>query len=590
MAGIQVPKVERFQPQPMDSVVDTRVNLPDVNKGANLQMQAVSNIAEDQINYFQKQEKAAVDTASKAAANKYNIYLNAELNNAKIQQGDPTHTYGQFTEKMNSKYEEILNENPNLSESAKASVKAALADVYTNYSMKSNTAYSGQYYDYDKQVTEDAVKMTAQDFMTASSYIDPKDEKSFQAVDALIGRIGNLYKSHGEKFGAVTRDENGNQVATNGINLQIAKATSDGLISAINNLNNGNGGTPRPDLAEALYSKYYKYIDTSKQDDISKRIQDKKTTIEIYDAANKTTNMSPDAIEGYLNKRFKDDPEAKAKAYEAVSTRSRQQEQLRNRSSDKSFKAASSIVFERQNNPYTAFNSAWEMEQDPKIAPFLDNLTAKQRKDLVNMVVQPKESNPETRIKFYEALQNDELKNMSPDKFFQSISGLNKSERAKATKIYEKFTSPQTPAEEARGMRSMMSDLKRNLDLSGYIKVDKFGKIPSEDHRHKLSEAYNELADVMDKLPATMSYTDRIKEVKKFTAEKTKAQIFKQDSGGFFGLSAPKSGDATLGNVQTKSAGKASRASAIRMYLQENETDKTPTTKELDEFIKRKGL
>ena len=594
MAGIQIPRVERFQQQDTTPASPKlNIDAPNLGKGGSQQLEAVGNIVQDQADYFAKQEKAAIDTASKAAANEYNIYLNAELNKAKLQQGDPTQTYAQFNENMNLKFDEILNKNPNLSEAGRSAVKSHLADVFTNYSMKANTAYSGQYYDYDKQVTDDAVKLTSQDFMTAASYIDPKDEKSFQGIDALITRIGNLYKTHGEKFGAVTRDENGNQVATDGINLQIGKATSEGLISAINNLNNSN--PPRPDLAEALYSKYYKYIDIHKQDDVTKRINDKKEKIDIFNAVDKTTTMSPDQIDSFLNKTFKDNPEAKSQAYEAINSRSRQRQQLRDRSADQNFKIVSNIVYEKMNHPYKAYKSVWEMENDPDIAPYYDNLTAKQKSYLKNMIEKPKDSNREVLLKFYDALINDELKGMSPDKFFQLTSGLNKRDAAIAEAQYRKYNSPQTTEQGSRMMRSAMTDLKNELSKTtvGYITVDKFGKVPNEEDRTKLTNAYQALLVESEKWPANMSESEKNKKVQEFVADRVKSEVFKpKDSGGLSSWFKPSG--ATLGNVQTIADRKKSKVSYIKMYLDEKKKSgikdpPSPTPKELDDYIKSKG-
>jgi len=594
MAGIQIPRIERFQQQDTTPASPKlNVDAPNLGKGGSQQLEAVGNIVQDQADYFAKQEKAAIDTASKAAANEYNIYLNAELNKAKLQQGDPTQTYAQFNENMNLKFDEILNKNPNLSEAGRSAVKSHLADVFTNYSMKANTAYSGQYYDYDKQVTDDAVKLTSQDFMTAASYIDPKDEKSFQGVDALISRIGNLYKTHGEKFGAVTRDENGNQVATDGINLQIGKATSEGLISAINNLNNSN--PPRPDLAEALYAKYYKYIDIHKQDDVTKRINDKKEKVEVFSAVDKTVNMSPDQIDSFLNKTFKDNPEAKSQAYEAINSRSRQRQQLRDRSADQNFKIVSNIVYEKMNHPYKAYKSVWEMENDPDIAPYYDNLTAKQKSYLKNMIEKPKDSNREVLLKFYDALINDELKGMSPDKFFQLTSGLNKRDAAIAEAQYRKYNSPQTTEQGSRMMRSAMTDLKNELSKTtvGYITVDKFGKVPNEEDRTKLTNAYQDLLVESEKWPANMSESEKNKKVQEFVADRVKSEVFKpKDSGGLGSWFKPSG--ATLGNVQTIADQKKSKVSYIKMYLDEKKKSgikdpPSPTPKELDDYIKSKG-
>lgn len=581
MAGIQVPKINRFEPQGPAPAGQNTVNIPDATSATGIQSKALTDVAAQQLKYFQAQEDAVIDTASKAAANEYNIYLNSELNKAKVQQGDPTHAYSQFNENLNLKYEEILNKNPNMTARGKQAIINQLSDVATSYKMKSNTAYSGQYYEYDRRVTDDAVKITSQDLMTASSYIDPKDESSFKSIDSIIGRIGNLYKTHGEKFGAVTRDENGNQVATNTINLEIAKATSDGLVSAINNLNASN----RPDLAEALHAKYYNYIDAAKQDNVTKAIGDKKRTQEAFQAVAETSRMTSGQIENYLNKKFADDPETKAKAYEAIDSQSRHKQNLQNRSEEQNFKAASQTVFNRMNST-NKFNAVIDMENDPMIAPLLPNMTVKQKTALINMVIQPKESNKDTLIKFYETFQNGDLKGMEPDKFFASISGLNKTDATRARKLYEKFNSPQTTAEERSMMTNMGTQLTKQLQAVGYIKsID--GKYNNKDKK-KITDANNELVDQMDKF-SNLPYAEQVKYVQKFAADKKKSETFKDDSGGGFfgGFFAPKRQQNTLENVETLDD-QVSKKSAIRLYIQKNK--KSPSAQELEAFRKKEKL
>ena len=106
---VQIPKLNRFEPQQTQSVGRSEVQAPNLAAIAQPQMNAVMGIAEQQVQYFQKQEDNAIDTAAKAAANEYNIYLNQELNKARQFQGDPTKVYAQFDEARAKKYDEILS-------------------------------------------------------------------------------------------------------------------------------------------------------------------------------------------------------------------------------------------------------------------------------------------------------------------------------------------------------------------------------------------------------------------------------------------------------------------------------------------------
>lgn len=588
--AVQIPRIERVQAQPTQNVAKSNVSVPDINRGANLQMQAVGKIVEDQADYFLKQEKAAIDTAAKAASNEYSIYLNSELNNAKLQQGDPTAAYASFNENMNLKYEEILNKNPNLSEAGKQAVRSSLNDVMTNYSMKANTAYSGQYFDYDKKVTNDAVKMTAQDFSNAASYIDPKDEKSFQAIDALINRIGNLYKAHGEKFGAVTRDENGNQISTDGINLQIAQATSEGLSSAINNLNASN----RPDLAEALYAKYYKYIEINKQDNLTKSISKTKDNIEVYDAVDATRAMSPEAIDSYLNKKFKDNSELKSKAYDLIVARKKDQEAIKDLSSEKNYDIVAKMVMDKMNS-YLPYKNLTEMQLDPSLAGFLPKITnPRQLKALNSLVSAPKESSSESLIKFNQAFMDGELRGMSPTKFLEYKAGMSKADQKVAEREWRKFNAPETTAQEAVSLSRMAKNLQAQLIENGYIQRNSYGKIIGENEK-KYIEAFNEFKDALVDLPPNMTNTERDKFVREFAAKKIKEKAFNNSGfnfGSLFGgQTQPKKQEVTnpFKNVETLNDRKRNQ-DIFSQFKKEKGRAPKPGSNELQDFIKEKGL
>ena len=524
MAGIQIPRVERFQQQDTTPASPKlNIDAPNLGKGGSQQLEAVGNIVQDQADYFAKQEKAAIDTASKAAANEYNIYLNAELNKAKLQQGDPTQTYAQFNENMNLKFDEILNKNPNLSEAGRSAVKSHLADVFTNYSMKANTAYSGQYYDYDKQVTDDAVKLTSQDFMVAASYIDPKDEKSFQGIDALITRIGNLYKTHGEKFGAVTRDENGNQVATDGINLQIGKATSEGLISAINNLNNSN----RPDLAEALYAKYYKYIDTRSQDDVLKRISNKKDKLEVFSAVDQTKGMSVSQIDSFLSKKFKDNPELKDKAFDEIASRSNKEKTIRENQSKQAADSAIAYVKKKVSDGVKSGNiyDLSAMENDPIAQRMMINITDhKDVKAVEQIITNPKVTDPKAMVRFNEALSSGKIRGMSPEDLEKLKVGVKDSDRSKMDDWWRRFNSQETLPQEKTIMDAMSKRLEKSMQDQKYVKTKtKFNPWSREDER-KYNELWIELGDNIDNykhLPMAEAY----KRVDELVARKIKGII-----------------------------------------------------------------
>jgi hypothetical protein len=420
---VQVPKLNRFEPQQTPSVGRSELQLPNVPAIVQPQMNALMDLGEQQVKYFQKQEDNAIDTAAKAAANEYNIYLNNELNKARVFKGDPTAIYSQFDESSNTKYEEILNKNPNLSSRGKQFVAQALQETKDGYQMKRDTAWYGQYYDYDKNVTEVSAKLKANNLMSVAGYIDPTKPETFRPMDALIRGITIDYQNHGEKFGAVTRDEAGNQMSTDEIKLKIGETVSSGLVATINNLNDSG----RPDLADAVYTKYFDYIDVTKKDDVLKSIREEERTLKALNIVPKVQGKSDEQVTALLSKEFKDDPKGRQKAEEAIDAESRRRKNRRDRISDQSYNSAFNIVSARMQSD-EPFSNVFEMEQ--AIKKQLKTITKPaQKKALQEMVDKPGKSDMDVYQKNLGFVGSMGYVNMNESQLMENLQGLNEKHR-----------------------------------------------------------------------------------------------------------------------------------------------------------------
>lgn len=603
MAGVQVPRLNRIQPQGTPSEGRSGLQVPDIASANRPLQAAVSNVAEGQVEYFQKQEDYAIDTAAKAAQNEYHIYLNQQLAMARQSQGDPSKVYSDFDEARSKKYDEILNKNPDMSDRAKSAIRSALSGVSNEYQARRDTAFASQYYDYDRGVTDSAVKIAGQDMSVAASYIQPGNEKSFEAMDSLIRRIDGLYKTHGEKFGAVTRDEFGNQIATDGIKVQTGKAVSESLVSAINNLN----ASGHPELADAVFSKYYKYIDAYKVDDVKKRIVDETRTVKALTIAETLIGKSVETINTTLKREFPNDPIGRDKALQAIDTITRRNDNIKDRISSDSAMQAYRIVSAKMNSadPYA---NVMAMEEDPNLKDLLPKITSPSAyKGLRQMVQQPKDSNPVSRNKAFVSFYNDEFKGMVPEKFNELLIGLNKEDRNKFEKLYQKYNSPLTTQEEIKQMNALGKDLIPQLQLAGYVSKKTDFNAYSNTEQKKIIAAQNEFLDEMNNLPINMTYQMRLDYLKKFASKKMLQKETEEANTGIFsfGRSSPSQPATT---VQTPSGTAQSpfsntillddqqrRKNAVNMWMVDPENPNRdrptgPTTKEIDDYIKAKGL
>lgn len=509
--AVQIPKVDRFQPQQTPSVGRSELNAPNAAAIAQPQMNAVLSIAEQQTAYIQKQEDNAIDTAATAAANEYEIYLNKELVNARNFKGDPTSIYSQFDENSIKRFDEILNKNPNLSGRGRELVAAKLSGVASNYKIKKDTAYAGQYYEYDRDTTQVAAKLKAQGMMAASSYIDPTKKDSFRQMDALIRGIAIDYQNHGEKFGAVTRDEAGNQIATDAINVQIGETVSSGLVAAINNLNDSG----RPDLADAVYVRYQKYIDAAKQDDVLKSIRSEERTIKALNIVAKVQGKNEEEVEALLNKEFKDDPKGKKEASEAIDAEDRRRKNRKDRISDDSYNSAFDIV-SRQMQSDEPFSNIFEMEQ--AIKKQLKTITKpSQKKALQEMVDKPTKSDMDVYQKNLGFVGSMGYVTMSEGQLMENLQGLNEKHR---TFFIGQWTKQRTETESA--VRARVNASWENLQN----KLIDTKVIPTKDGK-VTQRGREELARIQTKF--YLSSNNFTKETSAVEMEKLRLQVYDEE-------------------------------------------------------------
>jgi len=508
---VQIPKLNRFEPQQTQSVGRSEIQAPNIPAIVQPQMNALMDIGEQQVKYFQKQEDNAIDTAAKAAANEYNIYLNDELNKARVFKGDPTKVYAQFDESSNTKYDEILNKNPNLSSRGKQFVAQALQETKDGYQMKRDTAYYGQYYDYDKNVTEVSAKLKANNLMSVAGYIDPTKPETFRPMDALIRGIAIDYQNHGEKFGAVTRDEAGNQMSTNEIKLKIGETVSSGLIATINNLNDSG----RPDLADAVYAKYYDYIDAAKKDDVLKSIREEQRTIKALNMIPKVQGKSPEEIDSLLNKEFKDDPKGREKAHQAIEAESGRRDRMKDRLSEDSFNSAFNIVSARMQGD-EPFSNVFEMEQ--AIKKQLKTITKPaQKKALQEMVDKPGKSDMDVYQKNLGFVGSMGYVNMNESQLMENLQGLNEKHR---NFFVGQWTKQRTETESA--VRARVNSSWENLQN----KLIDTKVIPTKDG--KLTQrGREELARIQTKF--YLSSNNFTKETSAVEMEKLRLQVYDEE-------------------------------------------------------------
>lgn len=535
---IQIPTLERFNPQSEGSVGRLDYKPVDVSKGQEIQTQAADKLAGTVEHYVQKEQEYVADTTANAAAVKYHQYLENALegpNGAKRQKGDPAPVYQKFDEDARGKYTEILDSYKDASDLTKAHITAKLNDTSAKFYDRKTTAFGNQSNIYETEVTKDSIKITKDEMLDATAHLDVNDPNTLIPLETKLAKAQDLSIKSGLKQGTVKPilDPSGEidpitkQVKVIGYNLdpsvkmQIAKDKSEGLTGAIENLI-ASGDV---EGAKFLTEKYKQDLDRVNRPKIEEKTLKAAIEQEGIDEFDKVRNLPSATAMQRLNQI--DDPKVREKAMAELDTYQRRMENSTKRSSRETYSAVGRYILEKQKNG-NAFVDVNEMENDPVVKRLLgtDNIKdPKQLEALRHMVTQPKESDPDAKNEAYRVMFNGGLKGMAPEEFNQLISGLNKEDRNKIESKWQRFNT-QTSSEENRMTKNMGSQLTKELQTLGYVKKNEFGKYNNKD-QIKLNLANDELINAMDDMPPGLTQKEQNLWVQKFAADKVKGEVFK---------------------------------------------------------------
>jgi len=233
---------------------------------------------------------------------------------------------------------------------------------------------------------------------------------------------------------------------------------------------------------------------------------------------------------------------------------------------------------------------------DPTIKPELDKMTPSQLKSLKQLVVAPKDSNPINRNKAFTSFYNGEFKGMEQAIFNEMLVGLNKQDRNRLEKLYQKYNSPLTTPEEIRQMNDLGSNLTKQLQAVGYVSKQQNFNSYSNREQIKITQAQNELMDELGNLPSNMSIADRNKYLQNFAARKKLQKDKEEANSGFFGsgdvapLDAPPESTKTkttspFANVKVGTTEDKRRKAVANWFKDNPKSEIAPTTAQIEAYM-----
>lgn len=523
--AVQVPTLNRNAEQDQASTGRVDFKPIDTSAGNNLVNKAANSLADKVGDFVVAEQKNTADTKANEAAVKYHQYLEQAFEGdggVKYVKGDPTDAYKQFDENSKNKYNEILNENPDLPSYTKDAIKAKLGGVVAKFYDKKTTAFGKQSADYTTSVTNSAVDIGKQGLLDATTGYDPSKPETQVAFEKQLMEIEDLRTKEGLKNGTAKeiKDADGKVIGYKNdpiLNRQLAKDLSDGVYGAINNLNAAGD----VETAKHLTEKYKQYLDIGNRAKIEKETLKASQDADAKDAFSSVQSLPAAQAMASLEKIK--DPDVQEKAMKLLDDYQRRQKNALDRGQKNNYDAAANYVLDRQkNNPFV---SASEMEDDPMIKRLMgigeqDRMDPKQRLALQHLVQQPKESDISKLSEVQQMMIDGKFKGMSAQEFNLNVASLNKSDRTRITTQWMK-QNDSSKTGEAQEVKWMGTRLREEMNNAGLIKRNAFGKYSNTDI-NKITAATNDLIDGHDKLPPGLSLKDQNDYVKKFVADHLK--------------------------------------------------------------------
>lgn len=534
---VSIPRLNRIEPQ-SDLPANDRINFQAQDQANLIQSRTNSlvSLGSKVGDIYQAYENDTIDTLSKKAEIEYTTWNNERLAKLKASEGDPVELYAQYEIEAKEKHDEILNANPEASERVKRYVSSKLNSVVETQRVGVLKQRGAQTETYDNNLYEATVSLKKDSLPVTAGYINKDDPSSTLMFDKNLEDIKTTIAKQslkkgtaqqveeGQPYNYAYQDEDGNVVRVNLSNIakeKMGKELSEGVKNSIDVLIAGD------QIAEAkmLQEKYKNYIDPLDHAKLKTKI---KEYGEKENGYNFVRNLKGTPEEQLAKIESIKDPKLKEEVLKIKDTNDNRLENLRERQDRSNYDLLAKTVLERQNSDQPFYGVA-DLENDPIYKSTWDKLSAKSRKAVQEMVKAPKESNTKSQSKVQKLFMGGEpgkdISTISPEEFNREyLSGLNKSDRAKYTTMYNKMNIPS--AGEKRAMYNEAGKILTNqLILSEYIEKDKYNKISGDDEL-KLIESQNELIDHLSNYPGVLN-TKQLKDfAQEFAASKVKGRAF----------------------------------------------------------------
>jgi hypothetical protein len=259
MPGVQIPTLNRFEPQAPESNGQINTAVADTSKATGAIGQAAGSVINEVADYQAKVEQHAIETAAVSANNNYEVGERELLGQARKILGDPTDAYHKIDSERQARKDAIIAAIPNITPRMAQAMREKFSISDTNLREKQATQSSIQYETYKQKTFDDGIAMRGQGVLDASEGISsnaPVDENgtntSLKPMTDQVSQIRKLVLDKAIMDGQATKDKDGNIALNDTVKLALLKAT-DGPVKDVVDTFNRSG---KPELAKMVMDKF----------------------------------------------------------------------------------------------------------------------------------------------------------------------------------------------------------------------------------------------------------------------------------------------------------------------------------------------
>lgn len=542
--AIQIPPVQRFNPQAPQSVGRNDISVPNMAEANAPERQALDRLVDTGADYYinaqkaaRKKELQAKDIKATDLQNQYELKYKAAQAQIGELKGDTTDYYKKLDDDSVQWQDEALSvaaEDPELAQMVQAKLTRSNGRLYESRTVQQTK----QYYSYQNDVVNGNIKLRRDGAMSASTFLDVKNPGTFAPMMSEIDAIEHARAQQGEMNGfPVTYEEvNGvrRPVYAPAVEAQIKADVGDTVIPMVKSLN----AAGKANEAKAVIAQYDRWLNA---EDKAKLTSENDEASVKNRALDQLSKLGPNPTIDQINNLQGVGEDVKLKMREVNHTNSLHRERETNQKRD----AIMSKEFQRvlgQQSSKKPYVTVAEYRDSAEFKNAVQYLSPQNVKTLEDMVIEPSQSDPAAMTQLMTAYQNDELLTLSPQEQLKIRSKLAGRDRTTFDSMLRESSRPNSDSRKSALIGDVFSEIDRQFDAASdpenpekklFTKSRRSGKYTFEDETAKnlLKDKYNK--KVLNQPQARLKdFAEDIKNDMNRLAQE-KAQ---RDRGSFFGV------------------------------------------------------